>query len=56
MTSNCAEIRLELVKLCYRHDHDAEKITEKAKGLERYVLKESEQSTRSVSKKTRRKT
>ncbi len=33
-----AEIRLELLRLCHRHDRDAEEIINRACKLESYVL------------------
>ncbi len=56
---NQREIRLELVKLCHRHDHTSEQIIAKVKELEAYVSGPSEKQdievTAEVSKKRRHK-
>lgn len=36
-TQSCDSIRLELVRLCYRHDHSPEQIIERSDKLLAYV-------------------
>ena len=33
-----ASIRLEIVRLCYRHDHESAKIVAKAREIEAYLF------------------
>lgn len=44
LLTNAQQLRLELVKLTYRHDRTPADMVERAKGLEQYVAGEAEKS------------